>query len=66
MDWVAPFGGSKEMAYDLKHNLFPNDVGRFLRTKTGDDTLRIFYVHGVNAVEKARDIIANPTVILKQ
>lgn len=64
IDWVAPFGGTHEMTRDLKHNVFPNDVGRFLRMKEGSDTLRIFYVHGANALDKARDRSADPAVQL--
>ena len=64
IDWVAPFGGTREMTRDLKHNVFPNDVGRFLRMKEGSDTLNIFYVHGVNAIERARDRTADPAVQL--
>lgn len=64
LDWVAPFGGTREIAHDIKHNVFPYDVGRFLRTKDGNDTLRIVYIHGAKAIEKARDIERNPTVQL--
>lgn len=35
IDWIAPFGGTREMTRDLKENVFPNDVGRFLRMKEG-------------------------------
>lgn len=64
IDWVAPFGGTHEMTRDLKRNVFPNDVGRFLRMKEGSDTLRVFYVHGVNAIDKARDRARDPEVVL--
>lgn len=64
LDLVAPFGDGKRIIKDLRHNVFPNDVGRFLRVRKGDDTLRIMYVHGANAVAKARDHTANPTVDL--
>ena len=65
IDWIAPFGGTREMTRDLKENVFPNDVGRFLRMKEGSDTLNVFYVHGVNAIEKARNRDLNPTVNLR-
>ena len=64
LDLVAPFGDGKRIIKDLRHNVFPNDVGRFLRVRKGDDTLRIMYVHGANAIAKARDHTANPTVDL--
>jgi cytolysin-activating lysine-acyltransferase len=64
MDWVAPFNNTIEIAHDLKHRVFPNDVGRFLRMREGDDTLRIFYVHGANALEKSKNRHLNPTVQL--
>ena len=65
VDWVAPFGGSREIARDLKHRVFPDDVGRVLRLRPGDDTLRIMYVHGVRALQKARDRTQNPTVMIE-
>lgn len=30
IDWVAPSGGTRQMTRDLKHNVFLNDLGRFL------------------------------------
>lgn len=64
LDLVAPFGDGKLIIQDLRTNVFPNDVGRFLRVRKGDDTMRIMYVHGVKAVEKARDLEQSPTVDL--
>ncbi len=66
LDWVAPFGGTREIARDLKQTVFPNDVGRFLRVKEGSDTLRIVYVHGSKAIDKARNRELNPTVNLRR
>lgn len=65
LDYVAPFGHAKAVAKDLKTNVFPDDVGRFLRQRPGDDTLRIMYVHGIRAIDKARDPAASPTVALR-
>lgn len=65
IDWVAPFGGSRRIASDLKNNVFPDRVGRFLRHKEGSDTLKIVYVHGAKAIPKARDPVQSPTVDLK-
>lgn len=64
LDWIAPVGGTSEIARDLKNNIFPNEVGRALRWKTTSDTMNIFYLHGKNAVEKSRDHNINPTVKL--
>lgn len=64
LDLVAPFGDAKRVIADLRRNVFPNDVGRFLRAKKGEDVLRIMYVHGYDAVEKARDRERNPNVRL--
>lgn len=66
IDWVAPFGGTRDIASDLKQNVFRNDVGRFLRLKEGSDTLKIVYVHGANAIDKARDPTLSPTVNLRR
>lgn len=65
IDWIAPFGGTREMTRDLKVNVFPNDVGRFLRMKEGSDTLNVFYVHGVNAIEKSGNRSLDPAVRLQ-
>jgi cytolysin-activating lysine-acyltransferase len=64
IDFIAPFGDARRIANDLRRNVFPNEVGRFLRVRKGDDTLRIFYIHGVKAIDKARDWERNPNVVL--
>lgn len=64
IDFVAPFGDAKEIARDMKTNVFPNDVGRYLRIKEGSDTMHIRYLHGINALSKAKDSKYNPTVEL--
>ena len=66
LDWIAPTGGTFEIARDLKTNVFPNDVGRAIRWKKGSDTLNIFYLHGANSIDKSRDHTANPTVDLSR
>lgn len=60
IDYLAPFGGTREIVNDLKNGIFKDDVGRYLRVKPGEDTMQIRYVHGANAVTKH-----NPTVDLK-
>lgn len=64
IDLVAPFGDGKQIMKDIRANVFCDEVGRFLRVRKGDDTLRIMYFHGVNAIAKARDRDGNPTVDL--
>lgn len=64
VDWIAPFGGTREIARDIKHNVFPNDVGRSLRMREGNSTLQINYFHGVNAIERSRDREADPAVTI--
>lgn len=63
IDLVAPFGDATAICRDLRNKVFPDDVGRFLRAKQSDDTLRIMYVHGKDAVSKARDGLSNPSVL---
>lgn len=64
IDYVAPFGDAKDIAHDLKYHVFANDMGRFLRTKPGSDTMNIRYLHGAKVAEQARDWKNNPTVNL--
>lgn len=64
IDFVAPFGDAKAMVKDLRHNIFPDQVGRALRTHKGSDTLYVHYLHGARAVAKARDEKQNPRVTL--
>lgn len=63
-DFIAPFGHARKIFIDLKNNIFPNDVARTLRYRKDSDTMKIKYVHGANALEKARDWDQNPTVKL--
>lgn len=64
LDYVAPFGDALDIAHDLKFNVFANDVGRYLRQKSGSDTLEIRYLHGAKALKKSKDPHWNPTVEL--
>ena len=66
IDFVAPFGDAKDIARDLKHKVFPDGVGRYLRIKPGSDTMHIRYIHGANAVTKSKDPNLNPAVTLPQ
>jgi cytolysin-activating lysine-acyltransferase len=66
IDFIAPFGDALRIGHDLRSNVFPNDVGRILQVQKGSDTMKIAYIHGVKAVDKARDWDANPTVDLGQ
>jgi len=64
IDWIAPEGGTFAISKDLKNNIFPDEVGRALRWKRDNDTMNIFYLHGKNALSKARDHESNPAVLL--
>lgn len=64
LDFIAPFGHTQMIVHDLRTNLFPTEVGRFLRAKEGSDTLRIMYVHGADAVKSAQDRAVSPSVQL--
>ena len=64
IDFVAPFGDARRIASDLRHNLFAEDVGRFLRARKGSDALGIHYVHGARATSKAWDRTLCPPVDL--
>jgi cytolysin-activating lysine-acyltransferase len=55
LGFIAPFGDARRIAKNLKHNVFPNDVGRFLRVKKNTDTMRTINVHGVNVLRKNLD-----------
>lgn len=66
IDFIAPFGDALRIGHDLRTNVFPNEVGRILQVKKGSDTMKIAYIHGIKAVDKARDWNANPTVDLGQ
>jgi cytolysin-activating lysine-acyltransferase len=62
VDLISPFNATREVYADLRNNVFRNDVGRALRVKPGSDEMRIIYIHGSDAVHKARDRVRNPTV----
>lgn len=64
LDFVAPFGDAKHIIRDLRHNVFPDKVGRMLRVKSGGDTMKIMYIHGAKAVSLAGDHSLDPTVKL--
>ncbi|MEJ8562321.1 toxin-activating lysine-acyltransferase [Yoonia sp. GPGPB17] len=63
IDFIAPFGHAWMIAEDLRQNRFSTDIGRFLRVKPGTERMRIAYVHGVNAIAKARDTNLNTPVL---
>lgn len=63
-DFVAPFGDARYIVNDLRHNVFPDKVGRMLRVKKGEKTMKIMYIHGAKAVSLASDHTLNPAVSL--
>ncbi len=66
LDLIAPFGDARQIVSDVRSTIFKDEVGRFLRAKKGSDTMKIMYVHGKNAVAKARDRSASPNVELRR
>ena len=54
IDMVAPFGDIDMLAHDLKYNLFPDKVGKALRSHPGSSELRVVYLHGADAKGLAR------------
>ena len=65
IDFISPFGATKEVIKDLRRNIFKDQVGRALRVKPGSDEMRIWYIHGAEALEKSRDLATSPTVQLR-
>ncbi len=66
VDFISPFGATKDVIKDLRRNLFKDAVGRALRVKPGSDEMRIWYIHGADAIEKSRDWGRSPTVQISQ
>jgi len=64
VDFITPFGHAMRVTRDLKSSVFPDDVGRVLRWREDSDVLSIFYVHGRNMIEKAKDRKISTTVEL--
>ncbi len=64
IDFIAPFGDALRIGHDLRTKVFPNETGRILQVRKGSDTMKIAYIHGIKAIDKARDWSANPTVQL--
>lgn len=65
LDVIAPFGGSREVARDLRSGLFKDQVGRALRVKPGHNEMKIIYLHGKEALHLSRDEVLNPPVDLR-
>lgn len=48
-DFIAPYGHVRQVARDLKTNIFPNASGKAIRfTQQGKHTGRVWTFHGVN------------------
>ncbi len=66
IDLISPFGATKDVMRDLRNNLFKDEIGRALRFKPGSDQMRIWYIHGSNALKKSRNHELNPAVQLNK
>lgn len=47
-DFIAPYGHARQIARDIKHNVFPNSTGKSMRFSEQGKLKRIFQFHGVN------------------
>jgi cytolysin-activating lysine-acyltransferase len=47
-DFIAPYGHTRKIAHDIKHNVFPGSAGKSLRFTEQGKLKRIFTFHGVN------------------
>ena len=52
IDFLAPFGHAKQVAYDLKNNIFPNQVARAIRVDSNGCTKRIYKLHGNHVAKR--------------
>lgn len=64
IDFIAPFGHAKEIVSDLRNDVFPDKVGRFLRAKKNSNQLRIIYIHGAQTLNSNAERPSNPPVLL--
>lgn len=62
IDFVSPFGHTKEIIKDMKSNLFPDTQGRAIRLYKNKPETRIAYIHGENISRKMKEIVKQPTV----
>jgi len=51
IDFVCPFGDMKEVFRDLRHNVFPNEVGKSIRIDAQGKVRGIRQLHGINYIE---------------
>jgi len=55
IDLLAPFGHLKQVVRDLKNNIFPDQVGKFVRMDKDKKFKGIYKVHGRNVARGFRD-----------
>lgn len=57
-DWITPYGNIKEVAHDMTHNIFPNEVATSLRRNPDGSVRRINRWTGINLRTKAMEEVA--------
>ena len=56
IDFMAPFGHTKQIVHDLKHNIFPDKVGKAIRMTPDGKIKGIWKLHGANCMKEAKDM----------
>ena len=56
IDFMAPFGHTSKIVHDLRHNIFPDKVGKAIRMKADGTIPGIWKLHGINARKEAKDM----------
>ncbi|MET0100888.1 MAG: toxin-activating lysine-acyltransferase [Sedimenticola sp.] len=56
IDFIAPFGHTKKIVHDLKHNVFPDEIGKAIRIGSDGKVKGIWKLHGVNRIGDTRGI----------
>lgn len=62
IDFIAPFGHAQKITKTMRNNLFKNETARALRPYKNSSGVRIVYLHGADAIAKARDYDSVPAV----
>jgi cytolysin-activating lysine-acyltransferase len=55
IDFIVEPGFVRSVFSDLRNTTFANSIGKSMRWREGSNTLQVYYLHGKNAVPKARE-----------
>lgn len=58
-DWITPYGNLREIAHDMAHNIFPDEIATSLRRNPDGSVRRINRWTGVNRRQSAAPVAAN-------